>query len=114
MKVLRKVKWNTGRQYGPDGQPITAWLLELTPYLDVILFRDDARMIDGVIDIKAAHGFSTDYSVESHTMHSYDYSQYYLSLHLSSSDQKSLGAPGEYLTTFRLFEMLRELGEETC
>lgn len=102
MKILAKHEWNTGRLYGPDGQPIKAWLLEAVG-LSFVYFMDEVRGIDGFIRAPSAHILiGNPYSIRSFVMGVYDHSQALNSI--------SVGGGAE-ISGYNVKQFLRDNGE---
>jgi len=52
MKLIGTIhRFNSGRLYNNDGQPITWAIIELESHKRVVAFIDHARMIEQVIDV---------------------------------------------------------------
>jgi hypothetical protein len=69
-----KTAWNTGRLYRADGQPMLATMNEARTE---IRFKDDARMISGVIDCSAwGDLIDNEEQLQRATMRAYDDGQY--------------------------------------
>lgn len=74
------VTWNTGRAYGPDGQPITARIVGGFAY-----FNDVNRMILGKIDLAGQDIKRAD--LESFVMSEYDAGRYSMATHFPTDAQ---------------------------
>ena len=82
MKVLLQHHWNTGCHYGPDGQPIYAWLVELDVYTEAIYFEDRGRSISGLIPLISARFMVVDERKNSITYSSYAMEEFVMFMYL--------------------------------
>lgn len=69
---MRKITWNTGRQYTKRGQVIVAVVTDTGE----VLFNDTCRMINGTVGTPDPFLIETNSQLREHVMHCYDNGKY--------------------------------------
>lgn len=82
MKLIGKIhKFNTGRYYGDNKQPIDWGIICKDDDKQVVVFIDRARHIDGIIDI---HFGNLDLIHNDWVLNAYDHYHYYMGSSVNS------------------------------